>query len=152
MKREIKPLFRKVNTKARGVRHEFGGDFKNSRNKKGETREVTKGSMHGKVERGLDYTPLFRFLLSKVGLAWETVFREAESRLDKTDPIYWVVAINEEDKQDYVRVGESSYFSGMFVDENGILQLTDPALTAKDLTPFCTCCTHTLNGKVFGSE
>ena len=62
------------------------------------------------------------------------------------------MAINDEDKQDYVRVGESSYFSGMFVDENGILQLTDPGLSAKDLTPFCTCCTHTLNGKVFGSE
>ena len=74
MKRETKPLYRKVNTRARGVRHDFGGDFKNSRNKKRENPEVTKGSMHGKVERGLDYTPLFRFLLSKVGLAWETVF------------------------------------------------------------------------------
>ena len=152
MKKEVKPLYRKVNTKARGVRHDFGGDFKNARNKKGDTLEVTKGSMHGKVERGLDYTPLFRFLLSKVGLNWDTVFSEAKARLDKTEPIFWIVAINEADKKEYVRTGESSYFSGMFVDEDGILQLSNPVLTAKEMVPFCSCCTHTFNGKVFGTE
>jgi len=144
------PLYRKVNTKARGVHHDFGRDFKNSRNKKRETPEQTQGKMFGKKERGLDYTPLFRFLQSKVGTEWDNVFSEAKSRLDKTEPIFWIVAINENEKEEYVRVGESTYFSGLYVDKNGILQMTNPTLKPGDLTPLCDCCTHTLNGVVFG--
>jgi len=143
------PLYRKVNTKARNVRHNSGGDFKHSRHKKKETVELAKGSMHGKKERGLDYTPLFRFLLSKVGSDWKEVFREAKSRLDKTEPIFWLVALNENEKEDFVRVGESTYYSGMYVDENEILQLTNPELKAADLKRSCDCCTHTFNGQVF---
>lgn len=105
-----------------------------------------------KMKRGLDYTPLFRFLLSKVGQNWDEIFSEARSRLDKTDPIFWMVAMNEQEKKDYVRVGESSYYSGLFVDENGILQIHNPNLKAVDMMPFCNCCTHTFNGKLFGSE
>jgi hypothetical protein len=114
MNRAKKPLYRKVNTRARGVHHDFGGDFASSRNKKRESIEQTKGSMHAKSERGLDYTPLFKFLLSKIGTDWEEVFREAKARLDKPDPIFWVVALNQAEKQEYVRTGESSYFSGMY--------------------------------------
>ncbi|WP_018126920.1 hypothetical protein [Balneola vulgaris] len=152
MNRDKKPLYRKVNTKARGVRHDFGGDFKYSRRIKRDTIEQVKGSMHGKKKRGLDYTPLFRFLLSKVGSDWSDVYREATSRLDKEDPIFWIVALTDEEKEDYVRVGESSYFSGLYVDENEKLRRVNPDLEAKDLKPFCDCCTHTLNGKVFGTE
>lgn len=152
MNRPKKPLYRKVNTKAKGVRHDFGGDYKYSRGAKRDTLETVKGSMHGKRERGLDYTPLFKFLLSKVGADWNEVFNEAKSRLDKIEPIYWLVALREEDRQEYVRVGESTYFSGMYVDDEGKLQLVNPALLARDMKPFCECCTHTLNGKVFGTE
>lgn len=145
-------LYRKVNTKARGIHHNFGGDFKYSRNKKRETLEQIKGSMFGNKARGLDYTPLFRFLLSKVGSKWDEVFSEAKSRLDKYEPIFWLVALNEEEKKDYVRIGESTYFSGLFVDDNGALQITSPSLKALDMKPFCNCCTHTFNGKIFGTE
>ncbi|MBL4668964.1 MAG: hypothetical protein JKY30_06840 [Flavobacteriales bacterium] len=152
MNKDKKSLFRKVNTRARGVHHNFGGDFKYSRNQKRESVEQTKGSMHGKKERGLDYTPLFRFLQSKVDTEWNEVFSEAISRLDKPEPIFWLVAENEEDKKDYVRIGESTYFSGLYVDNDGKLQLTKPELDAKDMKPLCNCCTHTLNGKVFGTK
>ena len=108
--------------------------------------------MFGKKERGLDYTPLFRFLLSKVGCKWDEVFSEAKSRLDKTEPIFWLEALNEPEKKDYVRMGEASYYSGLYVDENGVLQITNPDLKASDMKPFCNCCTHTFNGKVFGVE
>jgi hypothetical protein len=151
MDNEKPKLYRKVNTRARGVRHDFGGDFKNSRNKKRETLEQVKGTMYGKKERGLDYTPLFRFLLSKVGFNWDEVFSEAKSRLDKTEPIFWIVALTQDEKKDYVRVGESSYFSGLYVDDNSILQIVNPDLKARDLKPFCSCCTHTFNGKLFGT-
>ena len=106
----------------------------------------------GEPTRGLDYTPLFKFLLSKVGNNWNEVFSEAKSRLDKQDPIFWMVALNEEEKKDCVRVGESTYFSGLFVDNNGVLQLVNPNLKAVDMKPFCDCCTHTFNGKIFGIE
>ncbi len=151
MNKEKSKLYRKVNTKTFNVHHNFGSDFKNTRNKKKETLEQTKGKMSGKTERGLDYTPLFRFLLSKVGENWDDIFSEAKSRLDKTDPIFWMVALREEDKKDYIRIGESSYFSGLHVDENGVLQLCNADLKAVDMKPFCDCCTHTFNGKLFGT-
>lgn len=152
MKREPKPLYRKVNTKAIRVRHRFGGDFKDTRNKKRDSLEQVKGSMHGKKNRGLDYTPLFKFLLSKVGQNWDLVFKEASERLDRTDPIFWMVAKTEDDKKDYVRLGESTYYSCLFIDDIGILQKVNPNLNAKQMTPSCNCCTHTFNGEKFGRE
>lgn len=144
-------LYRKVNTRTHHVHHSFGGDYRHSRHKKRATLE-SYGKMSSSKERGLDYTPLYRFLLSKVGSDWNVVFSEAQSRLDKEDPIYHLVARNEHEKKDMVRVGESTYFSGLYIDENGILQKTNPNLKALDLKPFCPCCTHTFNGKVFGTE
>lgn len=152
MNREKHKLFRKVNTKAKGVHHRFGGDFSDTRNSKKETVQQVKGTMFSDKLRGLDYTPLFRFLLSKVGSDWNEVFSEATSRLDRQDPIFWIVALHEDKKKDYVRIGESAYFSGLFVDDNNVLQLVNPNLKASEMTPTCTCCTHTFNGKVFGTE
>lgn len=152
MDKEKSRLYRKVNTRARGVHHNFGGDFKRTRNVKKESLQQVKGTMYGSKERGLDYTPLFRFLLSKVGSTWDEVYSEAKARLDKPDPIFWIVALQESEKKDYVRVGESSYFSGLYVDDDGTLQITNPGLRAVDMTPFCSCCTHTFNGKLFGTE
>lgn len=144
-----RPLYRKVNTRARGVHHHFGGDFRHQRAAE-KLRDELQGTTHGRRRRrGLDYTPLFHFLRSKVGQDWNAVFREAVARLDRPDPISWVVALEESKKQDLVCVGESSYFSGLFVDDNGRLQLVNPALSVNDLTPSCGCCTHTLNGIPF---
>lgn len=145
-------LYRKVNTKTHRVHHDFGGDYKNHRNQKNDSPEKIKGAMHSKKARGLDYTPLYRFLLSKVGMPWDNVFSEAKARLDKTDPIFIMVSLDKDTKKDYIRVAESSYFSGLFVDDEGLLQLSNPDLKAEDMTPFCACCTHTLNGKLFGKK
>lgn len=145
------PLFRKVNTTAHGVRHNVGGDFRGERNGKYQApSEASRTSMHGKKQRGLDYTPLFRFLLSKVGTQWSSVYSEAVSRLDKPEPIFWLVALHEHEKRDYVRVGESSYFSGLCVDEQGLLALVNSDLAPEQMAPLCRCCTHTFNGKPFG--
>ena len=119
-----KPLYRKVNTRARGVHHLFGGHYRHVRNAKGE--EAARGAMNGTKQRGLDYTPLFRFLLSKVGEPWDDVFGEATARLDKTEPIFWIVALREEDRHDVVLVGESTHFSGLYVDDDGILRRVNP--------------------------
>ncbi len=145
-----KPLFRKVNTTARGVHHRSGGDFSDVRNTKAQKSfQGSHQSMHGKQLRGLDYTPLFLFLLGKVGTEWDSVYSEAVSRLDRPDPIFWLVARSERERRDCVRVGESSYFSGLYVDEDGILRKVSPELSVEDLHPLCGCCTHTFNGKPF---
>lgn len=147
------PLYRKVNTRARGVRHHSGGDYRHQRNtkteKQAEADEVKRGTMHAKVHRGLDYTPLFRFLLSKVGQDWVRVHAEAVSRLDREEPIYWMVARTSDERRPFVCIGGSSFFSGLYVDDEGKLALVAPDLRNEDLSPWCPCCTHTFNGVPF---
>jgi len=148
MKKDVKPLYRKVNTRARNVWHKFGSDAKYDRNtKKGLYKSMKRG-----VERGLDYTPLFKFLLSKVGQNWDKVYSEAVSRLDKQEPIFWMVKVIDDpsdrsNDQTYFNAGENSYFSKLFVDDNGNLQKIAPELANEDFTPTCSCCTHSFNGK-----
>jgi hypothetical protein len=144
-------LYRKVNTTAHGVYHRTGGDFSVSRPrvKAGEEPDRRALAMHPVHRRGLDYTPLFRFLLSRVGKPWREVHREAVSRLDREEPIFWMVAVDGAEAHDYIRTGESSFFSGLRVDDEGILRLVDPSIGPGSLTPSCACCTHTFNGKPF---
>jgi hypothetical protein len=144
------PLFRKVNTQTHGVHHGTGGDYRTEREALAHS-DATRSAMHGKRRRGLDYTPLFRFLLSRVGSEWNGVYSEAIVRLDRPDPIFWLVARHEGERREMVRVGESTYYSGLYIDEEGILQVVNPDLRAEDLVPSCTCCTHTFNGVRFGS-
>jgi len=106
--------------------------------------------MSARQKRGLDYTPLFKFLLSKVGSDWNAVHKEAISRLDKPEPIFWLVALHEHERKDFVRMGESSYFSGLYVNEQGLLALVNPNLGPEKMAPLCQCCTHTFNGRPFG--
>ncbi len=148
-KGQKQPLYRKVNIRARGVHHQFGGDYRNERNAKASSRERTRGSMHGRKRRGLDYTPLFRFLLSKVGSEWDRVYKEAVARLGHPDPIFWLVALHENERREVVGMDEASYYNGLYVDEAGILQMVNPDLKPEHMTPNCTCCTHTLNGVRF---
>lgn len=150
MKSKKEPLFRKVNTKTHGVRHGHGGKASLERNtKQAKANTSMRDSMHGKHRLGLDYTPLFRFLLSKVGQDWGSVYSEAVARLDKEEPIFRLVALHKEDRQAYVRTGESSCFSGLCVDDDNRLALVDPDLTVEKMKPWCPCCTHTFNGKRF---
>lgn len=156
MRGDKKPLYRKVNTTAHGVHHRGGvggatkardlrGKKRNAPNTDG-FRKMRKGALHG-----LDYTPLYRFLLSKVGEPWADVHQEAVARLDQEAPLYQLVAVNEADRRDVVRTGESSYFSGLFVSDAGLLEIVAPALGPEQLFPWCHCCTHTFNGQPFGN-
>ena len=150
MRGNKEPLYRKVNSRARGVNHRKGGRARWERNSKAMRQcDVTRGSMHAGHQNGLDYTPLFRFLISKVGEKWNAVHSEAVSRLDKPDPIFWQVALNEADERRYIICGGNAYFSGLYVDNNDCLALVDPDLSNEKLEPTCPCCTHTFNGVPF---
>jgi hypothetical protein len=140
-----KPLYRKVNTQTHKVRHRVGGNYRDQRHNE----DAERSAMSHGVRRGRDYTPLFRFLLSRVGDDWDEVHSEAVSRLDTPDPIFWLVALRKEDCEAVVRVEESTYFSGLYVDENNRLRVVAPEIGPASLKPFCPCCTHTLNGIPF---
>jgi hypothetical protein len=140
------PLYRRVNTTAHGVRHNRGGDFRDSRAKDD---RAGRGAMARGKQRGLDYTPLFRFLLSKVGQDFDAVYSEAVSRLDRPEPIFWLVARTGDDRKPFVLICESSYYSGLYVDEDNRLARVAPNLANEDMRPGCACCTHTFNGVPF---
>jgi hypothetical protein len=151
---EKKPLYRKVNTRTWGVwRNDQTGEYRHQRHTKYEIRnESSRGSMHSTRRHGFDYTPLFRFLLSRVGGDWDEIFSEAVSRLDRPEPVFWMVALHEDEREEVVCLGESSYFSGLYVDDQKRLQIVNPQLNAQDMQPYCQCCTHTFNGKLFGKR
>lgn len=145
-----KPLYRKVNSRTHHHRHGYGGEARWDRNSKASAAdERMHGSMHPGLRHGLDYTPLYRFLLSRVGQDWAQTHSEAVSRLNDAAPIWRMVALERDDAPAFFRTGESSFFSCLYVDKDNILRRVDPDLDENSLAPFCTCCTHTLNGKRF---
>ena len=140
-----KMLYRKVNTKARNVHHHTGEDFKHSRNGK---KEISSKMKQG-VKRGLDYTPLYKYLIKQVGKNWDDIYSKVLPRVLDEESIFHIVSKNKETAQDYCRIGESSYFSGLFINENGVLEITNKEINHSTINPFCACCTHSFNGQLF---
>jgi hypothetical protein len=66
-----------------------------------------------------------------------------------TEPVFWMVARQPREREDYVRVGESTYYSGLFVDDENRLRVVNPGIGPETLEPLCACCTHTFNGVRF---
>ena len=150
--RRKKPLWRKVNTRTHGVRH-GGGEARWDRHTKAEAQnEALIGSMHAGRRNGRDYTPLFKFLLSKVGQDWDAVHSEAVSRLDSEEPIWWMVARKDAEKARFFRAGESSYYSKLWIDADNRLAKVDPDWGVEDMEPSCACCTHTFNGMTLSRD
>lgn len=137
-------LYRSVNTTTRHYSNNPGAEYRRERNckKVGNELLAKHGTMHGRQNRGRDYTPLFYFLIKHIGKPWDEIFSEVCGRLDTTGPVFWLVALYEHQQRDLVCIGESSFYPGLFVDENGILQQVNPSITGKDVKVTCRCCTH----------
>lgn len=144
----VDKLYRRVNTTTRHHSNNPGADYRWERNRKKRADEELpqRESMHSKQQRGLDYSPLFHFLLSKIGQKWDEVYSEAKSRLDRDEPIFWLVARHEHKQRDYVCCGDFSFYPGLFVDELGFLRQVNPHITADDIPVTCRCCTHRFIG------
>lgn len=139
MNKRKEMLCRKVNTCTRGVSHRNTVKY-----------DSANPSTKMKSKRhGLDYTPMFHFLLRSVGKKWDDVYRNIRPRIHETSPIFYMVAMNIDSSFKYFRYGESSFWSGMYIDNNGLLQITDKNMSNSSLTPNCSCCTHTFNGVKF---
>jgi hypothetical protein len=148
MNKPPKPLYRKENKLAAWFDDPRGGShFRYERNtKKLKNFEGVRRPM-GQSRVGYDYTPLFKFLLSKVGQEWDIVFSEAVKRLDKKDPIFWMVDLHfTEGKSGIVRIGETTYYSKLTV-KDGILVIADANATPPQKRYYWE--THTFNGTVY---
>ena len=96
-----------------------------------------------------DYTPLFKFLLSKVNEDWDEIYSEVKSRLNSEKPIWWLV-YKDKNNQEITRIGESTYYHSLYIDEDNKLQYINKNATLKPTC--CKCYTRTLNGKVIKSN
>ncbi len=141
MNRAKPPLYRKYNKTAWGYHQSSFRDDRNTKELKGF--EGTHRSMP-RSRAGYDYTPLYRFLLSKVGQSWDEVFSEAVGRLDKQEPVFRLVDLHcQGGTAGTVGMGESTYYSRLTV-QDGILVVADPLAAPPEKR--CTCCTWTFNG------
>lgn len=151
MNRQKEPLYRKQNKLALSYircTNTITGSFRHERNTKAvKNFEGTHMPMNS-INQGRDYTPLYKFLLSKVGCKWDEVYSEAVSRLDKTYPIFYLVILDvPEGRYPVVRIGEGTLYSMLTVNSEGILVKVDAE--AGPMKPACTCCTHSFNGKPY---
>lgn len=156
-----KKLYRKVNRKPSFQTH--GSDYKKihfrwerhtKKSKNLALEGVNKIPMKkGKsrvMENGYDYTPLFKYLLKQVGRKWDDVYSEVIPRLNTTEPVFWMVDVNNIDDEEYFKAGETSFYSKLYVDDNGILCKVNPKLS--NIHPNCNCHTYTFNGNVVGNK
>jgi len=155
MNRQKEKLYRKDNKLANHYEGDRGSDYRHDRHSKKTQVFLESGSFipMKKRDRGMDYTPLYKFLLSKVGCNWDEVHSEAVSRLDKEDPIWYIVKLDVNPVRmggksfptSVVWMGDTSQYSALTVNEDRILVKIDE--NAKPYPPSCKCCTFTFNGK-----
>lgn len=128
MNKKLKPLYRKENKVSLSNKYNVfkGSEYRYDRNTKAFLNDDRNHKPMSSGKHGYDYTPLFKFLLSKVGSDWDQTYSEAKARLNDTEPIFWMVALHETERREIVRLGESTYYSGLFVDGNGKLATVNP--------------------------
>jgi hypothetical protein len=142
MRGEKEPLYRKINWRTYHVDNHSNKDANKDRGRKNGVSAKMSSKRHG-----LDYTPLFKFLLSKIGKSWDAVYSEAISRLDSKEPITWIM----DKERDSFMVGNAR-FNTLFVDNDGLIQKVNPDLKNEDFDESCYCCTHTFNGKPLNNK
>ncbi len=135
MNKDIKPLYRKQNTRVLNPGYWIwsnGGDYKWERHSHKNDFETTKLSM--KKDRGAsyDYTPLYWYLRKHVGENWNDIYSSILPRLPNTKDgrEAWTYFVNQpyEKKKPVVCYGPRAYYSALYIDENNLLQIVDPAL------------------------
>jgi hypothetical protein len=128
MNNRIKPLYRKENKVSLSNKYNVskGSEYRYNRRTKLFLSDDRNYKPMNSGKHGYDYTPLFKFLLSKVGSNWDQTYSEAKARLNKPKPIFWIVALHDSQRRDIVRVGESTYYSGLFVEDSGKLAIVNP--------------------------
>lgn len=149
MKPEKKPLYRKFNNRTYHADRYLPRDKDASKDRG--TKNGVRKSMHSNLAwHTRDYTPLYMFLLKHVGDDFDAVFSEVKPRIEEEEPLWHMVAKCDLDISDkgYIRVF-NSFYSQIYVDDEGKLQKVNPDLDIENFYPYCPCCTHTFNGVPF---
>ena len=149
---KVDKLYKKQNNKSLMTRNyqPFNPEFKWKRNSKEmKNFDGNKQSMTSKKHER-DYTPLFLFLIASVGNKADDVYSIAKRRSDERFQEYWNYMF---DGSEFHRMGENSYYSGLMIDENGLIQKVDPTLEGR-LDQFMYDAgydkwTQSFNGKVY---
>ena len=103
------------------------------------------------MKHGYDYTPLFRYLLSRVGDLWEDIYTYVKPRLNTTEAIWIMVSRSGYPQESsYFCLSEGSYWSQLWIDDEGRLQRVDP--TQANASPGCWCHTYSFNGSRIGGN
>lgn len=148
MNNRIKPLYRKENKVSLSNKYNVskGSEYRYDRHTKAFLNDDRNHKAMTSGKHGYDYTPLFKFLLSRIGSNWDQTYSEARARLNDPEPIFWMVALHESERRNFVRLGESTYYSGLFVDESGKLAIVNPEIKSSDLPIPCPGETISFNG------
>lgn len=135
MNKRIEPLYRKENKVSLSNKYNVskGSEYRYDRRTKAFLNDDRKHKPMNSGKHGYDYTPLYKFLLSKVGSDWDQTYSEAKARLNDPEPIFWMVALHKSKQRNFVRTGESTYYSGLFVNDDGKLAVVNPNVTFSDL-------------------
>lgn len=135
MNNRIKKLYRKENKVSLSNKYYVskGSEYRYERHTKAFLNDDRNHKPMNSGKHGYDYTPLFKFLLSKVGSDWDQTYSEAKARLNDPLPIFWMVALHQSERRDIVRLGETSYYFGLFVDAKGKLAIVNPDVTSNEL-------------------
>lgn len=157
---KIKPLYRKVNRKssyqcrcaeAKGGRFAWARHSKAMRQFDGRHLPMSRATSNY-LSTGYDYTPLFRYLLSRVGDPWDDIYAYVKPRLNTTEPIWHIVSQPgiPASRGSFFCLGEGSYWSRLWIDDEGRLQRVDP--TQANAEPGCWCHTYSFNGSRIGGN
>lgn len=161
-------LYRKENRKPSigRILYKKGSKYKYSRKSKDSImkykegfsyKESMKNTKSGNITDGYDYTPLFMFLLKNIGKDFDLILKDINGRINSFEPLYWIVdkTVTRELIEnglclDYVRIGECSSYSRLWIDEENKLQKVNPKLSNRKKW-YCGF-TETHNGKNIGNE
>ena len=161
MDNKDKKLYRKVNRKSscdfyrlevKKIHYRWSRHTKKSKQQAMEGVKFIpmKSGKHNDITSGYDYTPLFHYLLKQVGRKWNEVYSEVIPRLNTTEPVFWMVDVKHTSTYECFKYGEYTYFSKLYVDDDGILRKVNAELS--NVMTRCDCHTHTFNGNVVGNK
>jgi hypothetical protein len=130
--KEIKPLYRKENKRSLRTSYyvKTGGEARWYRNSKQEKEDIENEVTRQKIPKkklDMDFSPFYNYLVSNVGSNADEVFRNAVPRMPDvaTTKQCWDYMFGK-DSGEIHRMGENSYWSALYVDDEGLIQKIDP--------------------------
>lgn len=149
---EEKPLYRKE--KKTGLMTQYyvnrGGEYRWERSK-----SVTPNRVYDALKQqmksrklGMDWQPLYNFIMSNVGCNYDETYSKALKRCNKFRDEFnkhWAYLFN--DDRDIVRLGENTYYSALTIDEFNNIQIRNTGAEPIKGGSFSFGYTHSFNGK-----